>query len=77
MKIKDLFVETSECFDILFDPIEKVMTLEVLDFNIRLTFKEEHDKWTKAFIFAKLETLSQEYKFDECSTFEDLKDIEI
>ncbi|MCX8941252.1 hypothetical protein [Vibrio parahaemolyticus] len=77
MKIRDLFVETAECFDILFDPIEKQMTLEVLDRNIRLTLKDEHSQNTKRFIFKKLETLSIEHALDNCSSFEDLESISI
>lgn len=77
MKLKDLFIETSECFDVLFDPVEKVMTLEPLDRNIRLTLKETHDENTKRYIMHKLEAYSIESTFDQCSSFDDLAETEI
>ncbi len=73
MKIEDLFIETSECFDVLFDPVEKVITLELLDRNIRLTLKDKHDENTQRYIMRKLEA----YSIERISSFEDLVKIEI
>lgn len=77
MKLKDLFIETSESFDVLFDPIEGVITLECLDRNIRLTLKGEHDTNTKRYIMWKLEAYSIEGRFSGCRCFEDLAETEI
>ncbi|ARR51937.1 hypothetical protein [Photobacterium damselae] len=79
MKFKERFVETVDMADFYFDPMEKVFTKEYNERNISLAVQgmyRNEDYIRDVFTVLQNWVVMKDI-FDECSTFDDLAEIEL